>query len=137
MTDQPENALVRPPDLGPEAQKVIVEALAEGNYLDVACDAAGASYHTYRHWEKRWEDGEADAQKFAGFFRAAREAVAVSERNALGQIHAEGTGWRAAAWFLERRFSDRWGKKDAPPPADLSRMSEEQLRAIAKGKGGR
>ena len=37
-------------------------------------------------------------------------AESISESNAIAEI-VESTDWRARAWFLERRYPDRWNAK--------------------------
>jgi hypothetical protein len=48
------------------------------------------------------------------FWQEVKKAEAVAEAEAIGMIQSaanEGT-WQAAAWYLERKFKDRWGKTE-------------------------
>jgi hypothetical protein len=60
--------LDRPTVLTPETCKLIIEYIGQGNYLRVACEAAGLTYAGFSWWRKRYEDGDPDAQKFADAF---------------------------------------------------------------------
>jgi transposase len=64
-------------------------------------------------WTKR---GEKQASGlFREFCMALREADAVAELRCirrLNQAACDGD-WRAAAWMLERRFPERWGRRRA------------------------
>ena len=43
-------------------------------------------------------------------------SMATAERKALVAVCAKfDEDWRAATWFLERRFPETWGKREAPP----------------------
>jgi transposase len=126
--------LERPTVLTPEIQQEIVQALADGCYLSVACTAAGITVSGFNHWRLRWEQGDPDAQKFSDFFVAVKMASGVAERNALARLKQGPQNWQSLAWFLERRFPQRWGRKDrepvkSPPPPDkpLEEMTDEEL----------
>ena len=138
--------LQRPRALSREVQQRIITLLAEGNYLFVACEAAGLTYSGFRHWQRRWEDGDPVAQEFADFFESVKRAVAVGEVNALRELTAGDPGWQSRAWFLERRFPQRWGRKDRTPvqpkpPKPIDQMTPDELdayeRSLDAGKGRR
>jgi transposase len=136
------NKLVRPRALTPEVQKGIIEALARGNYITTACQASGISFEGFRHWRARWESGDPLAMEFDDFFASIEKAISVGEMTALDRLGHGAPGWQAQAWFLERRFPQRWGKKDRTPvppkaPKPLSEMTPEELdeheRKLGKG----
>lgn len=102
----------RPTVLTPEAQRIITNAVAEGSHLSVACRAAGITYSNFAHWRKRCEEGDETAQRFADFFDDIKRASSVAEIMALSKLKEGEQGWQSLAWFLERRFPDRWGKRD-------------------------
>jgi hypothetical protein len=60
----------RPRSLTDEVQARIVEMLAAGNYLTMACTAAGITIRTYHHWRRRWLDNDPDALPYGEFFLA-------------------------------------------------------------------
>ena len=96
----------------------IGEFLAKGMYLREAASLAGISHFSvYRYLRK----GEADLEKditntpAAVFATLINEGMAKAEEGALGNILAAGSNpahWPANAWFLERRFPDKYGKQD-------------------------
>ena len=138
------NQIEKPTVLTDEIQKKVLSLLAQGNYITTACEASGLNYRTCRHWQKRWEDGDEGSGRFAQFFEDVRRAVATGEAAALMRLMPGAPGWQAQAWFLERRFPQRWGKKDRapePPRASkpLSEMTQEELdehaRKVGAGKG--
>jgi hypothetical protein len=130
--------------LDEKIQQEILDFLSEGNYLYVACEAAGTSYDCFHHWQRRWEDDDPVAQVFDNFFKAVKKAIALGEVNNLRTVTRGELGWQSAAWKLERRSHKRWGKKEIVviqkgSDFDPSTMTDDELREIAnarrKGKG--
>lgn len=59
--------------------------------------------------EKR---GASQEWQFLDFREAIKKAEAVAEAKRIQMItEASETNWQAAAWYLERRYPDRWGKQ--------------------------
>jgi transposase len=102
----------RPSKLTPEVQARIIEALRAGNYQDTAAAYAGVSRTAFYRWMEQGAQPDA-AQPYKDFRDAVEKARAESEvRNvALIQRAASDGTWQAAAWFLERSFQQRWGRK--------------------------
>jgi transposase len=138
-------SLERPAVLTPDIQREIVQRLVTGSYLSVACRAVGIHISTFNHWRLRWEKGDPDAQAYADFFAACARASSVAESNAVAAIYEGAGAWQGRAWFLERRFPQRWGKKDRaplPPPRPrkpIAEMTAEELdvyeRSLDAGRG--
>jgi hypothetical protein len=116
----------RPTKLTPEIQAEICEILREGNYIEVAAPIVGITRETLFGWIRRGrleidrvaENPRLKVRKreapFVAFFHAVKEAQAASEREDLETIkEASKTQWQAAAWRLERKNFDRWGRKQA------------------------
>jgi transposase len=100
----------RKTSLTPKVQSIIVEAIEKGNYANTACWLAGISDVTYYHWKQRGERGE---EPYASFLKAVKEAEAKAEADALKIItEAARNSWQAAAWYLERKKPDKWGRKE-------------------------
>jgi hypothetical protein len=145
MSNEPSNAgnskLDKPHALTVASQKTIVESLAEGNFLVVACRRAGLSVRPYYYWRKLLEAGAEHAGVYREFYAACDKASAVAEMNALAAIRAGMPGWQGSSWFLERRFPTRWGRKAEITlrgiPADLSALTDEQLEALERSVSGR
>jgi hypothetical protein len=103
--------MARPPiDLTPELQETVVGALRAGNYIETAAALVGIHQDTLREWVKKGRRGDPRYEEFAA---AVAQAIASAEARDLAVIgKAAGEHWQAAAWRLERRFNDRWGRKN-------------------------
>ena len=93
-----------------------MDALASGCYRETAYRAAGIGATTFARWMEQGEaDDEADRDSvFRDLRMAIMEAEARAEQDALGLIQQaarDGT-WQAAAWFLERKKPERWGRRE-------------------------
>jgi transposase len=102
----------RPSKLTEKTKKRLLAALQNGANQDEAARYAGIGESTFYRWMEK------GATKKRGQYREFWEAVKRTESEAamisLDTIrNAEKRGdWRAAAWKLERRFPDKWGKVD-------------------------
>jgi len=69
-----------------------------------ACELAGVDFRTYHQWTLRYP-------LFKEFIRRVKAQV---EFDTLEHIKdaAEGGIWSAAAWFLERKYPQRYGRRD-------------------------
>lgn len=126
----PEPHVGRRTILTAQVQIDLVRIIQAGNYAITACNYAGVSESTYYAWLKRGEeelirllDIETETGKIAKpakkeliymeFLEAIKRADAGSEVSAVMKIKsAFGDDWKAAMTFLERRFADRWRRKD-------------------------
>lgn len=102
--------------LDEEMQDRIAAALRLGYYQEQAAIMAGVSPSTYYDWLKRGTvtDENPDPQEpFAAFAIVVAEARAEAEGYYINIIRtAAGDSWQAAAWFLERSYPARWGRKE-------------------------
>jgi len=111
----------RPTKLTEKIATNIVATLSEGSFIDTAAKANGVTVQTVYNWMER---GEADSvagkvTDYAAFFEAVTCARASAESNAVKAIRdAMPDDWRAAAWFLERTFPKRYGKRVLPMLAE-------------------
>lgn len=137
----------RPTRLTPDVHAALVEALTTGCYRETAARAAGIGVSTLYRW---LEQGEADIEHDkATPHRELREALekaeADAEQTALKIIRAAAPkNWQAAAWMLERKNPDRWGRRDAMKvehsgsvKTDLSKLTDSQLQELAEGLDSR
>lgn len=113
----------RPTKLTPETQAVIVEAFLGGLYAEDAALLGGISEQTYYSWVERGKAGE---EPFAAFLEAVETAAAQSSRDALLMVRGGDPGWQGSAWFLERRYPMKWGRRD-PDHALKTRQLESDL----------
>lgn len=112
----------RPP-LDPDVYgERIAEALRQGNYVETACAKAGLHKDTFYEWLKkarRYRDGRGketptEIAPYLRFTDAIENASAEGEAELLGTIReASYQQWQAAAWMLERRHPDKWGRRTA------------------------
>ena len=82
-----------------------------GNYISRCCEAVGISNSTYRNWKKKGEKG---IEPYASFLKRVQKVEAKAEMVHTGIIHdvAEGGNWLASAWLLERKYPNRFGKRE-------------------------
>lgn len=94
---------------------MIVEAIRTGNYAEVSARAAGIHETTYYRW---METGEADEEQgrdtaYRQFREAVLTASAEAETTAVVTLReAMPTDPRLAILYLERRFPDRWHRRE-------------------------
>lgn len=137
------------PKLTEEAITIILQYLAIGGHLEVASVAAGISRETLRGWLQ--DANTADDRRKNGEFLTPREKLLIKFRDGANKAVAEAeltdieridrsaeTIWQAAAWKLERRYSDRWGLKSKTTQeninVDLGSLSNEQLLRLHNGE---
>lgn len=105
----------RPPKLTPEVQARIETSLRGGNYREVAARFAGVSSATLREWMRA---GKRDSDKgratvHRAFYQAVRKAEADAESLVVGRLMmAAQHDVKAMCFWLERKHSQRWGRKD-------------------------
>jgi hypothetical protein len=98
----------RRPKLTPEVQALIVTYLRAGNYVETAAVLAGIHKDTFYDWVKRGRRGEA---QYEAFVLEIDRAMAHAEAREVARIvKAAEREWQAAAWRLERRYPQRWGR---------------------------
>lgn len=104
-----------------DQQHAIVTAISIGLNRDQAAAIGGISKRTIQRWMKDGrEDVEADVpvskSKFRRFYLAVVVAEAEFEQTALQGIAAAGAAghqnWTAYAWLLERKWPERYGKRE-------------------------
>src|SRR5579859_4190955 len=97
-------------ELTPELQEKILLHLRVGAYVETAAACAGIHKDTFYEWMKKGARGQ---QPYVAFAQAVTRAVAESESRDLATIlKAATTQWQAAAWRLERRFPEKYGRHD-------------------------
>lgn len=117
--------MARPTKLTPELQDEIIKVIRSGNYIETACAYVGINKSTFYDWLKRGarekdrlaKNPRAKVRKsekpFVDFSNAIEKALAHAEIRDVAIIgKAAEENWQAAAWRLERKFPDRWGRKD-------------------------
>lgn len=132
-----EGGICRPPDwkFSQEVAETVLGALMAGSYIDTACDLAGIHRTTFYRWLRRgsrliveakrradrygrphedvWELIEPqDERGIAVFADRVRKALAQAQITHIALIRkAASKHWQAAAWMLERRYPEQWGRR--------------------------
>lgn len=140
----------RPSKLTPETQKKIVDAIKMGATYELAAQYGGIHYDTFNNWMKR---GVAEIEHrdkprtkeheeetpYIEFFEAIKQAEGDAAVLWLAKIEKSATegNWQAAAWKLERRYPDTYGRRDIKHSGNLNMkdMSDDELQRIATGGG--
>lgn len=105
----------RPCLLDKQRKNRLLAAIQKGMPLKHAAMLAGISYDTLNRWRMRGEEKGAPL-RFRQFCKALRRSQAVAMLRLVSRIQAAGKqDWRAAAWMLERRHTEDFGK---PAPID-------------------
>jgi len=102
----------RPTKLTPQVQARIVQAIVGGNDITVAAAYAGIHRDTFYAWLERGQ--KAKTGPYSDFSDAIQKAQADAEtRNValIAKAAKDGT-WTAAAWWLERKYPERGGRKE-------------------------
>lgn len=86
----------------PEVVKRLADAITLGATYELACAYAGIRYETFRVWQRTKP----------GFSATVEEAEGKGAVQLLGKIRqsANDGDWRAAAWVLEHRHPEQYGR---------------------------
>ena len=104
------NKTGRPSKLTADIQNKIIEAIRAGAYVETAAAYAGINKSTFYDWLKKGARGLDPA--FVEFSNAIERALASSEmRDIVTITKAADVHWQAAAWRLERKHPNRWGRR--------------------------
>jgi hypothetical protein len=127
----------RPTKLNHKIEEIIIECIGLGLTYEKAASAAKVSRHTIINWRKRGQNAKSGI--YFNFFNKLKAAEAAGERINLQKIRDAAVGgqevkqskkfykgnkiikrilttkktppdWRAAAWILERRYPEKYGK---------------------------
>lgn len=101
----------RPTKLTDVTQARFLEALKLGLPYELCSDFAGIAPGTFYDWMNR---GKAEpGSRFAEFSDAVKAAQGASAASAMARIReaSENGQWQAAAWILERRFPQHFGRR--------------------------
>lgn len=103
-----------PTALTEEVSRKVCDAIRGGNYLETAAAYAGISRTSLHEYLKRGRRKDAE-EPFASFVAAVDEAMGEAETSFVVRVASAARDprhWTAAAWWLERRFPERWGRRD-------------------------
>lgn len=114
----------RKTDLTPEMEARVAQLLKAGNYFETTAVLVGKSKVTLYSWIRRGrkerrrlevnpkaKESRSEAP-FLAFLNAVEKAQAHAEVVDVAAISAGArVSWQAAAWRLERKFPERWGRR--------------------------
>lgn len=96
----------RPTKFTKEVQEKLLEGARRGYTIRAYCAYAGITQSCYYRWSKRKE------KKFRKFFKLLKIAEGEAEAVVFERImSASAQQWQAAAWILERRYPEDYGRK--------------------------
>ncbi len=107
--------------LNNKVQEDIVKSIKAGCFIETACSLAGISKATIYSWMKK---GETEKEgKYRNFYLEVEKASAMAETRAVALITKSASlNWKAAAWFLQHRYPDRWKTK-----IEVDNISDKEL----------
>ncbi len=129
----------RPSKLTDETVEKLVEMIELGATYAHACNYAGVSYDSFNSWRNQGKN--AKNGKYLKFLNIIKKAEGNATRKWLKVIEdaaEESRNWVAAAWLLERRYPDDFGKQIRQKVEsrninyDISELTEEQLKRLAE-----
>jgi len=100
----------RPTKKTPALVDALVKAITNGMSFRHSCQLVGISYAGFCKWMERGRNGE---QEYVDFFDRIKSAEALCIENALEVIQKSALidkNWTAAAWILERKYPELYGK---------------------------
>ena len=141
--------MARPTKLTPDLIQEVCNWLKLGYYQEDAATMAGISASTYYDWMKKGDDAqkalesgdssslpatqEGDEVEVVNMFQEFSEAVKKARAEAEGahirniRKAADNGTWQASAWFLERSFPKKWGKRSTLDIADPNETIQFQI----------
>lgn len=105
--------LGRPTKLTKRLKDSLFKALKDGVSYETACEFAGIWPSTFYKWIS---EGERDKEnnfktEFSEFSEDIKKVNATVEIDLIQQVSKD-KSWQSKAWILERRFPDKWGRKE-------------------------
>jgi len=118
-------------------QEKICQAVRLGNNNVVSAAYGGISETTFYRWIKEGQAAKTGSKRL--FWEAIKKAEADAEVGRIARISAAGASgtWQADAWWLERKFPERWGRTvqsvEHSGKINVSQLSDDELAAIVSG----
>lgn len=126
--------------LTPELAERIANLISTGNFTVVVCGLVGISESTFYRWMARGE--KATRGVYREFWEQVKKAEAAREAKWVKDIDGD-PSWQSKAWLLERRYPERWGRRDTliqeltgkdGGPIRIEEAREQLIERIAKLK---
>lgn len=89
----------------------IIKAIKEGSPHETAAHFAGISTSTFYGWMEKGANAKSGLH--LEFYEKVKQAEAHAEAERVRRINKAGRegDWKADAWYLERRYPDKWGRR--------------------------
>ena len=90
----------------------ICEGVLKGNYITTVCRSVGIHPQTYYVWKKKGKQG---IEPYKEFYDRVTECEAQAEMDILNVIYTNAIdqgNWLSSAWILERKYPNRFGKRE-------------------------
>lgn len=100
----------RPSRIDDDVRETILDAVADGLSVRRAAIIAGVSHTSVGR----------ECDRNAQFRSDLKKAEAKFERVHLKRIASGAPQWQSSAWLLERKFTDRWGKREPKPQNNVN-----------------
>lgn len=102
------------------------QAISVGAYIEDACVFAGISSRQFRRWRELAEQG---VQPFAERWEEINKSESQSiVRNLFNIQNASNNGtWQASAWLLERKYPEKYGRKETVNLVDNNKQFDVEL----------
>lgn len=129
-----------PSKLNPSTHETIVNAIRAGAYIETAAAMADVGRSTLHAWLRR--GANETSGPYREFHRDVSKAAAASEVHDVALIgKAAESVWQAAAWRLERKHPERWGRRQViqvgtsddllkSAEIELANLSDQELAAL-------
>ena len=94
-----------------EIQERLLQAIRLGAFIEHACYYAGINSSTFRQWRQKASE---NIEPYASFWLRVNEAESEAIMRRLARIENAGKdgSWQADAWYLERKYPDKFGGRD-------------------------
>lgn len=99
--------------LTPQLINDAVKLLKGGSYISTVCEFIGIDTSTWYRWIREGKKAKTGIKNH--FYHAIKKAEAEAEIRMVTEIQKiaeENKTWQALAWMLERKYPERWGRKD-------------------------
>ena len=125
-----ENKVGRPTKLTREMFPEIIDLIKMGNYVETACAVEGINKTTYYYWLKKAHKSS-ESNIYTEFRDEVMKAKAWSEARDVAIISkASEKNWQAAAWKLERKYPNSWGRQKL----EIEHPTKKKCRYITHSK---
>lgn len=102
------------------------QAISVGAYIEDACIFAGISSRQFRRWRELAEQGiEPYAERWEEINKSESQSIV---RNLFNIQNASNNGtWQASAWLLERKYPEKYGRKETVNLVDKNKEFDVEL----------